>query len=377
MPQGNSGFGKVFILYALAGGVPVLFRSAFLIRHCKSVGREKLQPFDDLLFKEGKTFTTPHLVILLFLLVVTALLPANPWRHLASTLSYDVLTATSEVLMIKSVSHAFNTTCPSSGDSKFSNHPLGSLKYNPKNDPYYVTNLNQPLDPFFANAFCEAKFTNIVHIVLESMREDSYPYQEDGLLHQHIINNMVPVEGGTPVNKQTVTPFIDSLSEHLISWHTMWATIPYTHKTMLGCTSFLPSKLTIDWCGMVPVPMDWGVEAMPPAKFYQDCFPQVLRYMNSVTTTEQEIFGVFNGTRSRTTDQWETVHIGASTGEWDNGKELIRRAGFNAVMTAEHLAELNGHKGFVHSFGYFDEGCRHYRIVLTNRKPGANVEICR
>jgi hypothetical protein len=107
---------------------------------------------------------------------------------------------------------------------------------------------------------------------------------------------------------------------------------------------------------MVPVPMDWAVEAMPPAKFYQYCFPQVLRYMNSVTNLEKEIFDLFNSTRPRTTDQWETVHIGSSTGEWDYGKEIIKNTGIQAVMTAEHLAEMNGDKTFDHSFGYFDEG---------------------
>ena len=120
-----------------------------------------------------------------------------------------------------------------------------------------------------------------------------------------------------------------------------------------------------DWCGMVPVPMDWAVEAIPPAEFYQYCFPQVLRYMNSVTNTENEVFEIFNGTRPNTTDQWETVHIGASTGGWDYGREIIKQAGFNAVITAEQLAELNGHKPFEHTFGYFDEGLsRFFRRVV-------------
>jgi len=78
------------------------------------------------------------------------------------------------------------------------------------------------------------------------MREDSYPYQEDGLLNQHIVNNMQLVKGGTPVNPETVTPFIISLAENTLSWHTTWATIPYTHKTMLGCEVFLLTLLTYE-----------------------------------------------------------------------------------------------------------------------------------
>jgi hypothetical protein len=237
MAQGNSGFGLIVVLYTLTGGLAVLLRLTAMSRHGRVVSREKTQPFDEPLPKERKAFTVTHVAIILFLLLVTAILPVHPWRHLTSTLSYDVLTATSTFMMTKYLYRGIDTTC-NSADSKLGNHPLGSLKYNPKDDPYYVTNLEEPFDPFFEDAFEDAKFTNIVHIVLESMREDSYPYQEDGLLHQHIVENMVPVEGGTPVNTQTVTPFIDSLSEHLLSWHTMWATIPYTHKTMLGCMLF-------------------------------------------------------------------------------------------------------------------------------------------
>jgi hypothetical protein len=123
------------------------------------------------------------------------------------------------------------------GKESVSNNPFGNLNYDPANDPYYVSNIHLPIDDFIRSALEDTKFTNIVHIVLESMREDSYPFQEDGLLNQHIRAHERPVRGGTPVNTETLTPFIASLAEHTISWHTMWSTIPYTHKAMLGCIS--------------------------------------------------------------------------------------------------------------------------------------------
>jgi hypothetical protein len=126
-----------------------------------------------------------------------------------------------------------NKVCQDPTES-FQSH---NLNYNPAEDPYYISNLDLPVDEFIASALKNLRFTNIVHIVLESMREDSYPYDEQGLLHQYIQTNMTPVQNGTPVNTQTITPFIDSLAEHTLSWHTMWSTIPYTHKAMLGCTS--------------------------------------------------------------------------------------------------------------------------------------------
>ena len=103
--------------------------------------------------------------------------------------------------------------------------------------------------------------------------------------------------------------------------------------------------------------MDWAVEITPPAEFYQYCLPQVFRHMSAVTDTESEIMAVFmNDSRPRTTDQWETVHIQSSTGDWDYGKEIIKAAGFHTLIRAEHLAQMNGDKEFPNTFGYYDEG---------------------
>jgi hypothetical protein len=154
---------------------------------------------------------------------------------MTETLVYDVISAISTVIITESL-HGSRQTC--NGTTVGSN-PLGSLNYNPADDPYYVSNLDQPVDDFIASALEGTEFTNIVHIILESMREDSFPFQEDGLLNQHIIHNVGAAEGGTPINTQTITPFIASLAENTISWHTVWSTIPYTHKAMLGRNPFL------------------------------------------------------------------------------------------------------------------------------------------
>jgi hypothetical protein len=76
---------------------------------------------------------------------------------------------------------------------------------------------------------------------------------------------------------------------------------------------------------MLPVPMDWAVEGSPPAKFYQHCLPQTLRYMSSVTDRSSELMTGFRNESVWTTDEWETAHIGSRTGEWDMGKEIIKR----------------------------------------------------
>ena len=349
MAEGNNSFGKVFVLYVLAGGAVVILRLLLLPK----AQRHNQPPLSG---EHGffETLITSPLTRILFVLVfITVLLPPNPWRHLSSTLLYEVVEALSKVAVAKAF---YGNVC--SKESVFGSNPLGNLNYNPAHDPYYISNLHQPIDEFIASALEDSHFTNIVHIVLESMREDSYPYQEDGLLNQHIITNMQLVKGGTPINTQTITPFIASLADHTLSWHTTWATIPYTHKTMLGCELFFRIDYAdaLDWCGMLPVPMDWSVEGTPPAKFYQHCLPQVLRYMSSVTDRDSELVAGFRNESLWTTDQWETTHIASSTGEWDHGKEIIKGTGMNSAVFAEQIAEMNGNQSFPSTFGYFDEG---------------------
>jgi len=171
-----------------------------------------------------------------------------------------------------------------------------------------------------------------MHIVLESMREDSFPYDEEGLLARHIkLNEEPPAEGGTPITTETITPFIASLADHTISWHTMWSTIPYTHKAMLGRT---PSsfEIKVDYCGMLPVPMDWAVENESPAKFYQHCLPRTFRYINALTDTSQETLDYLNGQTPRTTDQWETAHFQSMTGQWRTKLVYLKRQASNLCL---------------------------------------------
>jgi hypothetical protein len=233
MAQGNGCFGRVFVLYLFAGLIAVAIRLSLV--HCQ---RQLLPTTRDMPKPAKNTtlrrFLTPCFQLLSILLLGTMFLPATPWMHLTATLPYDVVFALSEV-MLASAQTRDSTHC--NKEPVIGTNPLGALRYNPADDPYYISNLHKPVDDFIASALEGIKFTNIVHITLESMREDSYPFQEDGLLNQHIQKNMKPVKNGVPVTTETVTPFIASLAEHTISWHTLWSTIPYTHKAMLACIS--------------------------------------------------------------------------------------------------------------------------------------------
>ena len=177
-----------------------------------------------------------------FLLFVTLLLPPYPWRHMTATLYYNIAAA------------AF--TMPSkhfSSPEETQRSPLMEGYYNPTEDPYYISNLDQPIHDFILRALEGTEFTNIMHIILESMGEDSFPFQNDGLLSTHI-HSSPRVNVVELINNQTLTPFITSLAEHMLEWHTVWATIPFTHKSMLGCTSIMISLMTISLLRHAPYP---------------------------------------------------------------------------------------------------------------------------
>jgi len=239
MAEGNNNLRIIVISYSIGGGLAILLRLCLQLLYLSNrspMTREESE------FEKGKpllyrTKRSPFVLFCILLLFITISLPPYPWRHLTATLPYDLVLALSTLIMSKALhGHTRGDLCYGNSTS-LGDLPLGTTNYNPIDDPYYVTNLDESIDGFFLSALEDVKFTNIVHIVLESMRDDSFPFDEEGLLNQHIKNDLTPVEGGTPVNTQTITPFISSLAEHTISWHTMWSTIPYTHKAMLSCNS--------------------------------------------------------------------------------------------------------------------------------------------
>src|ERR1700730_3210911 len=104
---------------------------------------------------------------------------------------------------------------------------------------------------------------------------------------------------------------------------------------------------------MLGVPKDWGAELRPPTKFYQRCLPEVFRYMNLVADTESEVNDFFRNNSRPTTDQWETTHSQAMTGNWDYGHVLFTDAGFINLIRAEIMKEINGGREFDSAFGYY------------------------
>jgi hypothetical protein len=355
MAQGSGNFGKVFAIY-LACGTIVMFARVLLETRHRSVESdisEKADSATDTILTRLRRFLTiPFVPLTMFLLFGSFFIPQQPWHHMTSTLLYDVVGTVSSAIVTKSL-RDIKGDC---GSGSVGSNPFGSLHYSPSQDPYYISNLDQPIDEFIASALEGTEFTNVVHIVLESMRADSFPFDEQGPLMDYITKHFKFPRNGTAATTSNITPFIESIAENTIAWETVWATIPFTHKAMIGRMS-LRVYLTLDYCGQLALPIDFSVEMEEPAKMYQHCLPQVFRYMNSVTDTQSEILALVNGSESRprTTDMWETVHIETATGQYDHEKEILQSAGFNTVITAEELGSAKNLGEWPSAMGYYDE----------------------
>jgi hypothetical protein len=234
MAQGGGNFGKVFMVYLFFGAAAMFARRFMESRESRSdlLESEKHEVAESTM-KSGalrRFLSAPLIPTILFLLIGAMFLPRQPWKHMTATLLYDVVGTISSAIITKSL-RDMRGDC---NVAALGSNPLGNLNYNPAEDPYYISNLDSPMDPFIAKVLEGTQFTNIVHIVLESMRADSYPWNENGDLMKHIKDNFEFVEGGPAVTTSNITPFIDSVAQHTLQWETVWATIPFTHKAMLG-----------------------------------------------------------------------------------------------------------------------------------------------
>ena len=107
--------------------------------------------------------------------------------------------------------------------------------------------------------------------------------------------------------------------------------------------------------------MDWTVEVVPPAKLYQRCLPDVLRKINAITSSQDEVLDTLNSTPRTVTDLWEPAYFSTAGGIYDYERELLQSFGFNTVVGAEDLQNLlPTHPEFDFSMGYYDDRLMEY-----------------
>jgi hypothetical protein len=227
MASGNGDSARTFVIFSLFGMVAVLSRATFDVlspQHVPQQSEKSTTRSMRLLHRHPGFFSV------VFLLSGAILLPRDPWKHMSSTILYDVISAISTTAVENSI-RQIQSDCPTSGASQ----SLFASTYDPAKDPFYITNLDEPVIPWIADAIRDLNITNVVQIVLESVRADCYPFEENGLLHQHIRKKMNLAVGGVPITTENITPFIASLASNTILWNNTWSICPLTHKAMLGC----------------------------------------------------------------------------------------------------------------------------------------------
>ena len=239
MASGNDGPAKTFLMFSLFGIAAIISRITMGKLYPEHSYNDSEEKFPTERPKKRLVQRHPAFFFVIFLLFGTIFIPRDPWKHMSSTILYDVISAISTTIVEKSL-REMQPNCPSTVAS--GGHPLISTNYSPAKDPFYISNLNEPVIPWIAEAIKDLEITNVVQIVLESVRADSYPFEENGLLHQHIKNKLHLAENGVPITTETVTPFIASLANHTIVWNNTWSICPLTHKAMLGCT---PSQIIL------------------------------------------------------------------------------------------------------------------------------------
>jgi hypothetical protein len=228
MARGQRRSNTAFIVYFIVA-VPIT-----LLRHALGIFWQEWN--STIRGRLGKLHTLPFhrlpIVLALFLSFGALVLPQEPWKHMTSTVLFDVTLGLSSAIMMGN--HCGEE---SSAGLTQETHFGSGRAYNPADDPYYVTNLDLAIEPYIAKALEDVKFTHVVELVLESVRGDCYPFKENGLFHQFIKENIKPAVNATPITTKTVTPFIDSLSKQSLLWDQVWSLCPLTNKAMMGCTA--------------------------------------------------------------------------------------------------------------------------------------------
>jgi len=345
--------------YLLIGASAVLARLFIKYKYKHKIIQHDLfkipKPTEPATPSVARHFKDPLHKLILFLLCGTIFLPRQPWRQLTSTLLYDLVFSISSVVITKTIR-------VSMGEINTATSPFGDSYYNAAKDPHYISNLDSPIDPFIVQALNETNFTNIVHVVLESIRMDSFPWDEQGILHNHLRKNFEKPRNATPITTSNITPFIHSLAANTLAFETVYSVCPLSHKSKIGCTSFFVLADLV-YCGQLPLPLDFTVEMEEPAKMYQTCLPQVFRHINSVGDKESEVLSVFDQQQlqtvgravGRTADHWETIVAETSAGEFDHLKRIFQYAGFDAAITADELGRIHEISEYDHTLGFFDD----------------------
>ncbi|CAL5867580.1 uncharacterized protein PFLUO_LOCUS1799 [Penicillium psychrofluorescens] len=238
--------------------------------------------------------------------------------------------------------------------------------YDPTSDPLRITNLNQGLLAPLEEALKERDIpiTHIVMVMMESGRQDMFPFKAGSRVHEHILeawesSSKKPQEDLDEILSQ-LTPIAEVLTGQPSGFNSSAevASQKFGGINIQGVTtgSTLSSKARIvDYCGVQALPVDFMAEM--DTSSYQPCLMQVLELFNQLKQKQ-------NDGKDPRERLWNTIYAQSVTGQFKAQDKLITKLGFKQSLYSEDIDKTESkyyHKmEKINYFGYAEEEIRPY-----------------
>ncbi|KAJ5818462.1 hypothetical protein N7474_004053 [Penicillium riverlandense] len=238
--------------------------------------------------------------------------------------------------------------------------------YDPTSDPLRINNLNLGLLGPLEEALKERDIpiTHIVMVMMESGRQDMFPFKAGSRVHDHILEAWESSSKETPEDLDEIlsqlTPVAEMLTGQASGFNSSAEVASQNSGgiNIEGVTtgSTLSSKARIvDYCGVQALPVDFMAEM--DTKSYQPCLMQVLELFNQLKQKETDEMDP----RERL---WNTIYAQSVTGQFKAQDKLITKLGFKQALYSEDIEKTESkyyHKmEKINYFGYAEEEIRPY-----------------
>ncbi|KAF4975747.1 hypothetical protein FZEAL_7524 [Fusarium zealandicum] len=240
--------------------------------------------------------------------------------------------------------------------------------YNPVTDPLRITNLDTDILPTLKQALGDGnvKIKHVVLILMESLREEFFPIQQDSAFHEMIMGFSEAKDRETYNERLShLTPHIEQITgksggfkdakgkpykADKLKWLDQ-AKEGFGGINVQGgyTTATMSTKsFSANHCGTWPMPVEKFDEADTDA--YQPCIPQILDLLNVVKENKSS-----DGTDFKEM-QWRTGLFESMVEEYDRQEIFDEKLGFHEILTRKQLENdwrYNKSDELYHKVNYF------------------------
>lgn len=202
--------------------------------------------------------------------------------------------------------------------------------YNPVTDPLRISNTDldvlEPLKRALKDH--DIPITHVVLVMMESARNDIFPFKAGSRLHEKILESYDTTDQEVirEVNERLsrMTPVAEKLTGQSSGFDIddrddERGLGGINIEGMLTGSSLSFKSAVMNYCGVEPLPVNFMEEAS--SEIYQPCLMQVLALFNQLKDV--------SGSESMHERQWKSVFVQSITGRYDNQNALNANMGFN------------------------------------------------